>query len=59
MTSNSLVPKPKVMKPRTQSRMRIASAETYLTVPTSMACAVEKSCQNNAVELSRSDVDRR
>ena len=30
------------MNPRTQRRIRIASAETYLTVPTSIAWAVEK-----------------
>lgn len=34
MTSNSFVPKPKLRKPRIQSRRRIASALTILTVPT-------------------------
>lgn len=34
MTSNSLVPYPKLKKPRTHRRIRIASAEMFLTVPT-------------------------
>lgn len=39
VTSNSRVPSPQIMKPRTQRRMRMASAATCLTVRTSMAWA--------------------